>query len=61
MKFICCFKTPDVLYYALQDVGADEREEAKAFAGQWVEYGECVDVEFDTEDGTATVLKRYNL
>ena len=61
MKFYCHFKTPDVLYYALhhQDIGDyDERKEAKAFADQWIEYGECVCIEFDTEAGTATVQKK---
>ena len=58
MKFHCHFKTPDVLYYALQDAGDyDERKEAEAFADQWVAYGECVCIEFDTA-GTATVQKK---
>ena len=33
-------------------------DKLKAFIGPWVEFGEYLDVEFDTEAGTATVLKR---
>ena len=28
------------------------------FAGRWMEYGEYLTVEFDTEAGTATVIER---
>ena len=34
----------------------DQREEAVEFAKKFVEYGETIVVEFDTEVGTATVL-----
>jgi hypothetical protein len=48
------------------DLPRDEREalyDAKAeklssFLEQWVEYDECMVIEFDTDDNTATVLKR---
>lgn len=33
-------------------------EQATEFAGQFMQYGEYLSVEFDTEAGTATVLKR---
>ena len=33
------------------------REELSRFAGQWLEYGEYAQIEFDTEAGTATLLK----
>lgn len=59
MKFVCTFKTPDALFYALRDIEDEgEREEAGAFAAQWVDYGEYVYIEFDTEAGTAAVVKR---
>lgn len=32
------------------------REELDAFKGQWMEFGEYVSIEFDTDAGTATVL-----
>lgn len=33
-------------------------EVARQVAGQWFEYGEYIDVEVDTDAGTATVLRR---
>ena len=33
------------------------RAELQRFAGQWLEYGECARIEFDTDAGTATLLK----
>jgi hypothetical protein len=30
------------------------------FAGRWMEYGEYITVEFDTEAGTATVIESKN-
>ncbi len=35
----------------------DMFDELKEKLSEWVEYGECVSIEFDTEAGTATVLK----
>jgi len=57
MKFYAHFKTPDVLDYALEYMSEDEREDCKAFAAKWIDYEECVSIEFDTEAGTATVRK----
>lgn len=54
MKFKLSFKTPDVKDQL------DEYEEGswlKDVVDQWVEYGESVTIEFDTEAGTATVIK----
>ncbi len=57
MKFRVTFKTPDALDYALDDFPYDEsREEAKEVAKQFIEYGEYITVEFDTEAKTATVV-----
>lgn len=57
-KLTVSFKTPDALYYALQDSGMDkdQQEEAEKKLEKWVKYGECIDVEFDLEAMTATVL-----
>ena len=55
MKFNAYFKTPDVLHYTLQDMSKADREDCIAFAAKWIEYDECVCIEFDTEAGTATV------
>ncbi len=68
MKFTLNFKTPDVLEHAMEnlrdymDESMDEDdkdeliEEAKNFASRWIEWGEGISVEFDTEAQTATVL-----
>lgn len=70
MKFRVTMKNPDALDYALEDLeeqmiehaflDKDEREEeinkARDFANRWIKWGEYIDVEFDTEKGTATVV-----
>lgn len=56
MKFSVYFKTPDALDYALDGLSEDEEREARDFAGKFIEYGECITVEFDTEEGTATIV-----
>jgi hypothetical protein len=33
-------------------------EKLSSFLKQWVQYGECMVVEFDTDANTATVMKR---
>jgi len=58
MKFTLSFKTPDVLDqldYDIQD--EDQRYEADATANKFLQYGECINVEFDTKEQTAIVLK----
>lgn len=56
MKFTVTFKTPDAVDYAIEDLSEEEREEAKETARKFIEYGEYVRIEFDTETKTATVL-----
>jgi hypothetical protein len=38
-------------------IKAMRREKMSEFAGKWLEYGEYVTIEFDTEAGTATVVE----
>jgi hypothetical protein len=57
MKIKIFFKTPDAVFYALQDLPEEERETAEAIAKKYVSYGECATIEIDTETGEATVLK----
>ena len=59
MKIIVTFKTPDAVYYALREQYPElpkshlvERELSK-----FIEDGEIIKVEFDTDAGTATVLE----
>lgn len=60
MKIQLYFKTPDVVDQALNglDINEDERAEIKDFISQYVQYQECVTLEFDTTTQTATVLPR---
>ncbi len=57
MKFSVYFKTPDALDYAIEHMDEEEQIQARDFAGKFIEYGECITVEFDTEEGTATVIE----
>ena len=58
MKFTVTMKSPDSLHDALQDIeDEDEREKAGEFARQFMEYGEYITIQFDTEEGTAKVVK----
>jgi hypothetical protein len=52
MKFTVSFKTPDVTYYQV------DNEEQRKFTEQWIHSDETVDIEFNTETGTATVVKK---
>lgn len=36
----------------------DKVEETEAFLEKWIEWNECVTLEFDTEKGTAVVVPR---
>jgi len=70
MKFRVTMKTPDALDYALEDLeeqmiehaflDKDERDEqineARDFANRWIKWGEYIEVEFDTKEGTATIV-----
>jgi len=70
MKFQLTFKTPDAIYYKIQemkrfeqiDVGVDKDLEGddeikiKKFLEQWIEHGENITIEFDMEANTAKVV-----
>lgn len=59
MKFTLSFKTPDVIDQALEDIDEeDQREDIKRVADKFLQYGEYLRVEFDTEAQTATVKER---
>lgn len=55
MKISISFKTPDVLNYAMEDLGEEEKAEVEAVAKKWIKWGEYVTITLDTETGTATV------
>lgn len=56
MKFRVSFKCPDAIYYALEEI-KENKEEAKNLMYEWLEYGEYIDIEFDTENGQARLIK----
>lgn len=58
MKFTVTFKTPDALDEAIIDASQDmaDRNKMRATAKPFVEYGEYISVEFDTETKTAIVV-----
>lgn len=64
MKFIISFKTPDAVSYTITELeedgsfSEDEIAKAKDLTYEFIEYDENVSIEFDTEAGTATVLKK---
>lgn len=54
MKFVVAFKTPD----ALDQIEAGlKTKEVRNLVERFVEYGEYIRIEFDTEAKTATVLE----
>ena len=58
MKFRVRFKTPDALFYAIQELEEEDRYIAETLAEQFISQGEFVTIELDTEKQTATVLPR---
>jgi len=67
MKLTVSFKTPDAVDYTIDDMeraefDSDEafeeaKDKARALMDKYIEYGEYVLIDFDTEAGTATVRK----
>lgn len=51
MKFSLTFKTPDVT----DQLNEEQLEEAQPLLDKFLTHGEYVEIEFDTELGTATV------
>lgn len=59
MKIQMTFKSPDVVYNSLRDAGIDPNEppiEVEDLLETFIKYDEYVTIEFDTEQGTATVV-----
>ena len=60
MKFNITFKMPDAVDNVLNatcDMSDAQKAKAKEVASRFIEYDEYVDIEIDTEKGTATVLE----
>lgn len=66
-KIRLSFKTPDCLYYAVQNLNLDDElpdetmqgvlEEYSEKLEKWLEFGELVAIEFDVKNMTATVVE----
>lgn len=56
MKIRLTFKTPDVVFYAINDIEGEEGIQAERAIGKWVKQGEYITVEVDTEKETCTVI-----
>ncbi len=58
MKIKLCFKTPDVIEYALEDyVDKENYESLQEELKEWIEFGEYAYLEYDTETKQMIVLK----
>lgn len=59
MKFRILFKDADALHLApdLEDMTRAQRKEALRFADSWMDLGQFIEIEFDTEANTATVVR----
>lgn len=56
MKHRLLFKTPDVLWQ-IDELEEGDREDVLAVVDKFVEYGEHLEVEFDTLTGLARVVE----
>ena len=56
MKITLSFKTPDVIFYAVEDLSPEDKAEVEEACKKWIEYDEYLHVEIDTETGTCTAL-----
>ena len=63
MKFRVTIKDSDMIYHAMEELPEEmteeQREDAKSLMHEWFEYGEYVDIEFDTETRKATLIKNH--
>jgi len=59
MIFRLTMKTPDALQCAIEDAtdDSDARIKMEDLASEWMEYGEYITVEFDTDKKTCVVVK----
>ena len=48
-------KTPDCLFYAIEDLDVDQRAEIVNLCDKWFKYKEAVTLVIDTEKKTCTV------
>jgi hypothetical protein len=56
MKIHLAFKTPDAVDYGIEHLSEEDKEVAKEVIEKFVEYGECLNVEIDTDLKTCNVI-----
>lgn len=56
MKIQIQFKTPDAVDNAIEYLSEDDKELVKDIANKYIEYGELLTVEIDTDNETITVI-----
>lgn len=49
--------TDDLDEYEREQLAEIRKEKLRDFTGQWLRYGEYAEIEFDTKEGTATLIK----
>ena len=59
MRFNVMFKTPEAAEYTLDriDRDSDDFYKARELLGRFIQYGETVNIEFDTDSETARVVE----
>lgn len=57
MKFTLTFKHPNVIDQIESDHGEADFEAIKEFLPKYIQWGEYIKIEFDTEADTAQVIK----
>lgn len=56
MNIQLTFKCPDAVDYAIEDIPEEDRAEVAHLLKRWIEYGEVITVEVDTETKTIQVI-----
>jgi hypothetical protein len=57
MRIKVTFKTPDAIESVIGNYSEDEQEEIREHLSAWIEYGEYIYIEFDTEKANPNVLR----
>ena len=57
MKIRVAFKCVDAIYYALDGIEEEHKEKMQELMYEWLDTGEYIDIEFDTETRGARLIK----
>jgi len=56
MKIRVAFKCVDAIYYALDGIEEQYKEEMSEIMNEWLDMGEYIDIEFDTDTRGARLI-----